>query len=298
MAIKVANQRKWWQTARKHYLPAYLMILPAFVFVTLLLGYGLIAAIFDSVHKVEILSPERPFVGLENYADLFANRYFRAALVRSLVFTVSSVVLGLVFSFIFALTLYHAKRWVGVLRTITLVPYLISGIAAAIIWRFLFSSTAGLVNATLYAIGIEPVSWFSNANNAMMVMILTNVWKIIPFSILILLAGLQSIDREVYDAAAVDGANRLQSFRHVTIPLLGPMIAISLIWLTFATFNMFDIILPLTGGGPRRGTEVLALYMYQVAFQQLNFSTGAAVMLILVSINLVMSLVYIRIFRV
>ena len=124
-----------------------------------------------------------------------------------------------------------------------------------------------------------------------------NMWKIFPMSTLLLLAGLQVIDTDLYDASTVDGASSSQTFWHITLPLLGAYLSSSLIWLTFASFNMFAVIFPLTGGGPTRATEVMALYMYRLAFGELNFSLASAVMVMLLAINLGFSIFFIRLFR-
>jgi ABC-type sugar transport system permease subunit len=281
---------------RKRLLP-YMLALPSTLIVMGVLGYAILVALKDSLHKYAMLATTGTFVGLDNYVNLFQTPHFQASIVRTFIFVFGTVALGLVLSFILAMALFNLSEKARVFRTITLVPYLISGVAAAVVWRFLFNSDAGFINLILMTVGLDPVQWLSDQTNALIVVTLANTWKIFPMSTLLLLAGLQVIDKDIYDASIVDGASSRQVFVYITLPLLSSYLATSLIWLTFASFNMFAIIYPLTGGGPVRATEVMALYMYRLAFGELNFSSASAVMVILLSFNLIFSLIFIRLFR-
>lgn len=276
----------------------YLLLLPAMTLVIGILGWPLVEGFVTSLHMVQFYSFETPFVGLQNYADLMQSPTFRNSLLKSGTFVFGSVIGGTLVAFSFALVLYHLRHGQHLVRAIALIPYLVSGIAAAVVWRFLFSGTAGLANYLLGGVGIGPIAWLGSPAGAMFVAILANIWYISPFSTLILLAGLQTIDRDYYDAAALDGAVGWLSFRYITVPLIAPMIAVSLVWLSFASFNSFALILTLTAGGPGRSTEVLAVYMYKLAFQSLDYSTGAAVMIVLMLLNIVLSAIYLKVFRV
>jgi len=281
---------------RKRLLP-YMLALPSTLIVMGVLGYAILVAIKDSLHKYAMLATTGTFVGLDNYVNLFQTPHFQASIVRTFIFVFGTVALGLVLSFVLAMALFNLSEKARVFRTLTLVPYLISGVAAAVVWRFLFNSDAGFINLILMSVGLDSVQWLSDQTNALIVVTLANTWKIFPMSTLLLLAGLQVIDKDIYDASIVDGASSRQVFVYITLPLLSSYLATSLIWLTFASFNMFSIIYPLTGGGPVRATEVMALYMYRLAFGELNFSSASAVMVILLSLNLLFSLIFIRLFR-
>ncbi len=281
---------------RKRVLP-YALVLPSTVFVLGILGYAIGVAVKDSLHRYPMLATTGTFVGLDNYVNLFQTPNFQNSVVVTFVFVFGTVILGMALSFVLALSLFNLSTRARLFRTLTLVPYLISGVAAAVIWRFLFNSDAGFVNLVLRSIGADPVKWLSDGTNALIVVTLANTWKIFPMSTVLLLAGLQVIDKDLYDAATVDGANGTQVFVHITLPLLSNYLATSLIWLTFASFNMFAIIFPLTAGGPVRATEVMALYMYRLAFGELNFSLASAVMILLLALNLFFSLLFIRLFR-
>lgn len=292
-------------TAKKHKsrglwsrgITPYVLLAPALLFVVGLLGYAVISGFSTSLYRVEVWSVDRPYVGLDNYARLFRDPRFLNAVGRSFIFVGGTIVCGFLLSLGFALTLQQVKRFRGVFRALALVPYLVSGIATAVMWRFLFVGSSSLVNHLSASLGLGTFPWLADPNGALVVVTLANIWFISPFSTLILLSGLQTIDSELYEAAALDGARVLQRFWYITLPSIAPMTALSLMWLSFASFNMFDIILPLTGGGPGRATEVLAVYMYRLAFRDLNYSSAAAVMMMLLVINVTFSIFYLRIFR-
>lgn len=281
---------------RKRLLP-YMLVTPSTLVVIGVLGYAILVALKDSLHRYPMLATTGTFVGLDNYVSLFQTPHFQSSVVITFIFVFGTVILGLLISFALALALFNLSTKARIFRTITLVPYLISGVAAAVVWRFLFNGDVGFINPILTAIGLRPVQWLGDTTNALFVVTMANTWKIFPMSTILLLAGLQVIDQDLYDASTVDGANRRQMFLHITLPLLGSYLATCLIWLTFASFNMFTIIYPLTGGGPIRATEVMALYMYRLAFGELNFSMASAVMIVLLALNMIFSLVFIRLFR-
>lgn len=293
MKFKTLFDSVYW---RKRTLP-FLLVLPSTAVVVGVLGFAMLVALKDSLHRYPMLGTTGTFVGLDNYVQLFQTPHFQNSIVVTFLFVFGTVILGLVLSFTLALSLFNLSTKARIFRTLTLVPYLISGVAAAVVWRFLFNSDAGFINMILMTVGAEPIRWLSDTTNALIVVTLANTWKIFPMSTILLLAGLQVIDKDLYDASTVDGANARQVFIRITLPLLGGYLATSLIWLTFASFNMFSIIYPLTAGGPVRATEVMALYMYRLGFGELNFSMASAVMIMLLVLNVLFSLVFIKLFR-
>ena len=238
----------------------------------------------------------KTFVGLRNYIDVFNDARFQAALVRTLVFVVLSITLGIVMSMTFALTLYHVGFGRRFFRGMSLVPYFVSGIAAAVMFRFVFTTSGGFVNYVLQQLGLATPSWLGDPYLAFIVSVLANCWFMVPFATLILLGGLQTVDREIYDAATIDGASGTQTFFKITLPMIKPMLGVSLIWVSYISFSTFDIILALTAGGPQQATEVVSMYMYQLAFLQLDFGKGAVLMVVLLTFNTLMSLFYIYFF--
>ncbi|TVQ40464.1 MAG: sugar ABC transporter permease [Spirochaetaceae bacterium] len=275
----------------------YLLITPALVFVIGILAYSVLYGIGMSFFRIDLAIPGRPFIGLENYRVVFSEERFINSFRRSLVFVFFSVTLGLLLSFGFANALYRVKKMSAGFRGFTLVPYLVSGIATAIMFRFLFSGTVGFINQMLMALGAERILFLGNPNWALFVVIVANTWFIVPFSTLVLLAGLQALDPDLFEVATVEGASKLTVLFRIIIPLIKPMIGISLVWMSFASFNMFDVILPLTGGGPGRATEVLAVYMYRIGFDFLRYSQGAVVMTVILVLNIAVSVFFLSVFR-
>lgn len=275
----------------------YLLITPALVFVLGILAYSVIYGVGMSFWRIDLAVPGRPFVGLENYVRIFGDDRFLNSLNRSLVFVGACVVFGFLLAFAFAQALYRVRSFKEGFRGFVLVPYLVSGIATAIMFRFLFSGNVGFVNQILVTLGFARVSFLGNPSWALTVTILANMWFVIPFATLVLLAGLQALDPNLFEMAKVEGAPRRTVLFRITLPLIKPMIGISLVWLSFASFNMFDVILPLTGGGPGRATEVLAVYMYRLGFRFLRYSDGAVVMTVILFLNVIVSVTLLRVFR-
>ncbi len=286
--------KKWTVTKKKEAVFAYVLLIPAMLFVLGILGYGVVSAFITSLHRVHALYIDEPFVGFQNYINLFQDERFMNSFQRSLVFVASSVALGTVLALAAALSLYKLTRFRGASQAVSLIPYFVSGISAAISWRFMFAGNASLVNMMMFFFGAEPISWLGHETRAMIVVILANTWKIAPFSVLIILSGLQSIDPDLFDAADIDGASGARKFRYVTLPLIAPMMSVSFIWLSFASFNMFDVIIALTGGGPGRATDLMAVHLYKLAFERLDFSGASAVMIILLVVNMLVSAVSLK----
>ena len=163
-------------------------------------------------------------------------------------------------------------------------------------FRFVFTTSGGFVNYVLQQVGLPTAAWLGDPYLAFMVAVLANCWFMVPFATLILLGGLQTVDRDIYDAATIDGASGSQMFFRITIPMIKPMLGVSLIWVSYISFSTFDIIFALTAGGPQRATEVVSMYMYRIAFLQLDFGQGAVLMVVLLSFNTVMSLFYLYYF--
>ncbi|MDE0114690.1 MAG: sugar ABC transporter permease [Albidovulum sp.] len=273
----------------------YLMVIPGLIFVVGVLGYAVFGGFVLSVHATDMFL-NKTFVGLQNYISVFNDPRFQASLLRTIVFVVLSITLGIVMSMVFALTLYHVGFARRFFRGMSLVPYFVSGIAAAVMFRFVFTTSGGFVNYVLQQIGLPTAAWLGDPYLAFMVAVLANCWFMVPFATLILLGGLQTVDRDIYDAATIDGASGIQMFFQITIPMIKPMLGVSLIWVSYISFSTFDIIFALTAGGPQRATEVVSMYMYRIAFLQLDFGQGAVLMVVLLSFNTVMSLFYLYYF--
>src|ERR671913_1364098 len=237
---------------------------------------------------------------LESYLSLFQSPYFANMLKVTAIFVCFSVLFQMFLGFLLALAVDQgAKRGMKtsiVTRTAVLPAWAIPGVIIGIIWSILYEqSAAGILNYVLSFVGFGEVPFLSDPQVALASVTLANVWRGTAFSMILLYAGLQTLPDEVMEAAKVDGANAWQRLTHVVLPLLAPILFINLVVVSIETFNTFDMVLALTGGGPGRSTEVVALSIYNQIFQQFNLGQGAATAVLLLTINLIMTFVYIRI---
>jgi ABC-type sugar transport system permease subunit len=277
---------------------AWSFVLPALTTVLLIALFPLLWTFWESLHVHDLRMPWRgqPFVGLANYAEALGDPRFWGAIWHTGLFTVASVALEMGLGLVLALALNRAYRGRGLVRAAVLVPWAIPTVVAALLWRFMFDSEAGIVNAMLIDAGLmhEPLVWFIHAIGAWVPVILADVWKMTPFVALLLLAGLQNIDSSLYEAARIDGASTWQQFRHVTLPLLKPAILVALIFRTLDAFRVFDLIYVLTGGGPGTSTEPIALYTFNALLQNLRFGYGSALSIVVFVVTFGLALAYIR----
>ena len=218
------------------------------------------------------------------------------------VFVLASVVLQLALGLLIAVAANRARRrklpGMVFMRSVILSAWVMPGVVIGIVWAIVLNEASyGLMNLLLSTVGVGGVAWLSNPNTALISIIIANVWRGTAFSMILQYAGLQSIPDELYEAAEVDGAGALQSFWYITIPQLKPIILINIILITISTLNTFDSILPLTGGGPGRATEVLSLRTYNVIFGQFSLAGGAVLAVIMLAISLGLTLAYRRLLR-
>jgi multiple sugar transport system permease protein len=217
----------------------------------------------------------------------------------TLLFVVASVVLQLVLGLLVAMTLHRGVQrrlpGVSVVRVIILSAWIVPGVAAGIVWQLMFSEASyGFFNAIIRGMGMRPVAWLSDPDVALWSAVIANVWRGTAFSMLLLYAGLVVIPKSLYEAAAVDGASAPKQFWYITLPQLKPIMLINTVLISIFTLNTFDLILPLTGGGPGRATEVLALYTYNTVFRNFDLSNGAVLAVLLLLISIAFTLVYVR----
>jgi multiple sugar transport system permease protein len=234
------------------------------------------------------------FVGIANYVDLASNELFRTALLNTFVFAIGAVGLELTLGLGLALVMNRLGRGAGIIRTLLLIPLMVSGIAVAIIWKILLDPTIGIVNFGLHLVGVGSVGFLGDPSLAMASIILIDTWWQTAFVFIVLSAGLQGLPQEVLEAAEVDGATTLQRLRYVTLPLLRPIILVVLMFRTIDCLKVFAIIFGTTGGGPLTTTESVQVLAYQTAFRQTNMSVSMTMMVIFAVIVLAVVLVYQR----
>lgn len=303
------GRRRWWQ--RKEQPPSsgekyiigqsratpYLFSLPSIILVAAILGFPVIFGVWQSLYRRDQLADPLEYVGLENYFDMFNSDAFWHSLNRTAIFTFGSLIVGTTLGLFFAFALFRVVQRLRFLRAVTVAPYIISNVAAAVMFRILFNSQFGMINEVLGFFGIDGPSWLADVNLAMVVVIFTQVWTDLPLTILLLLGGLMTIDKSYLDAGLVDGATGWKSARYITIPLLAPQILISTIWLSYSTLTGLGVVLALTGGGPLLATQTVAMEMYTVAFRNLEFNQALAIATFILVLNALLTLAYVAIGR-
>lgn len=275
----------------------YLFSLPSILLVAAVLGFPVLYGVWQSLYRAPSLGARREFVGLENYTDMFQAGAFWHSLNRTAVFVFGSLVVGTVLGLFFAFALFRVVGRLRFLRAVTVAPYIISNVAAAVMFRILFNGQFGMLNQVIEFFGFDGPSWLANPTLAMVVVIFTQVWTDLPLTILVLLGGLMTIDKSYLDAAMVDGASGWTRARYLTIPLLAPQLLISTVWLSYSTLTGLGVVLALTGGGPLKATQTLAMEMYTVAFRSLEFNRALAIATFILVLNALLTLVYVGIGR-
>ena len=280
------------RTSAEHRL-AWLLCAPAVIAMLVVTAYPILYAVWLSLFRYDLRFPGmREFIGLENYLSVLSSEVWWQALFNTLIITVGSVSLELVLGFIFALLMHHALIGRRVVRTSLLVPYGIITVVAAMSWRFAFDPTTGYVNALL---GLEG-AWLAERWSAFFVIIQTEIWKTTPFMALLLLAGLTLIPGDLLRAARVDGANALQRFFRVTLPLMRSVIMVALLFRTLDAIRIFDTVFILTRGA--QSTETLSIVGYNTLITRLNLGMGSAVSVLIFLVVLAVAAIYIQGFRI
>ena len=275
----------------------WILVLPAALVVTFVLVYPILQAMAYSVTSNALYASETStFVGFENYIRLFNDSRFRTAFSNTLIFTVVTVPIELALGIGLAVMLNKAFMGRGIARVAVLFPWALPTALNALIWRWLFNADFGVFNAVLLQTGAinEPILWLGKAPLAMISMMIVSIWKTSSFMALILLAGLQTIPDELYEASTMDGADGWSAFRHITLPLLTPTILVSLLLRSMDAIRVFELPFNLTDGGPLDTTEVISLYAYRIIFQYVDFNFGSSAVLIQFVIILAIAIGYIR----
>ena len=275
---------------------AYLLILPSFLLAAFIVLWPLGEIVELALHDVNRFGILRAFSGLANFRALFADPDFLAALWRTLVWTVGVVGGTLLVSVPVALILNDDFYGRGLARVVVMLPWAVSLTMTAIVWRWALSGESGMLNSGLRDLGLigANIQWLAEGSTAFPMQILIGVLVSIPFTTTIFLGGLSSVPDELYDAAAIEGANRWDQFRHITLPLLRPFINIALVLNTLYVFNSFPIIWATTQGGPANSTDILVTYLYKAGFRLGKLGEAAAVSLIMFGLLLVFTLIYLR----
>ncbi len=275
---------------------AYLFLAPGLLLFAIFTVFGIAFSIYLSFHQWNVLEPDKPFVGLDNYIRLAQDKRLRGAVVNTLYYAVVSVPLTMGIGLLIALLLNNRLRARGLFRTLFYMPVVTSAVAAAVIWKWVYNGDYGLLNYYLLKLNIieEPLLWLADRNLAMPSVIAVSVWQGVGFQMVVFLAGLQAIPQELYDAAKVDGAGAVRRLRHVTLPLLSPTMFFLFVISMIGALQEFTRVFLLTNGGPLRRTTTVGYLLYQKAFKEFEMGYAAAISYFLFAMVFVFTLLWWR----
>lgn len=278
------TKRNW----KKQLEPAF-YIAPAFLVLIVILIYPIGYSFWLSFHKWTLRDFVNgvPWVGLQNYISLFSNPDFLSSIRVTVTFVICAISLEFTLGMGLALLLNRNLKFKGLIRSFILIPMMCTNVVIGLTWRLLFNYNFGIINYYLTQINLQPVEWLSNPDIALISIIIVDVWNTTSFVTLMLLAGLQSMPDEPFEAAKIDGASAWQTFLYLILPLLRPTILVTLLWRLIDAFRIFDVVYLLTAGGPAHATETVSIYVYNYGFKSFNLGYASAASFIMITIMIV-----------
>ncbi len=273
------------------------LIVPCFLFVTIFAFYPILYSFYLSLHKIIIGLPGlgQPFVWFENYRELIHDRIALHSMINTFLFVFTSTFFEILFGLIIALVINKHFRFRGLVRAAVLVPWAIPTVVSSQMWRFIFNDKYGLINYMIYSSNVAKYkAWLADPFFAFCAIVVADVWKTSSFAGLLILAGLQMIPDELYEAARIDGANAWQQFKKITLPLIKPALLIALLFRTMDAFRVFDLVFVMTQGGPADSTNVLQFYGYKKIFAEGLMGYGSTISVLVFVITFIIALAYIR----
>jgi len=280
---------------------AYFLILPATLCLAIVLLYPLFRVFYMSFFEIEPLyHKEAIFTGIKNFQKILSDSRFKGTILQTAYWTFGSVALQFIIGLTAALIINEAFWGRGLARALLLVPWAMPAVVGAFSWKWMWHGEYGVVNHILKTLHLIPhnINWLGGISTAMAAVIITNTWRGFPFIMIMLLAGLQNIPKELYDASSIDGASVGQELRYITLPLLKPVILVTTLLAGIWTFNNFAYIYILTGGGPGGKTDILVTFIYKQGFRFFHFGYAAALSVALFFVVLAFSLLYIKIMKI
>lgn len=277
----------------------WLYVLPALTYMLVMAGYPIISNFILSFQDVTVKTirlSSKPFVGLKNYITLFEGGLLTSATWNTLMFTVCCLVLQFIVGFLLALFFNQKFTTSKFVRGLLMIPWMIPITVTALMFKFMFGTSVGIINQALVAIGViaQPIEWLTQPHTAMFALIVANVWIGIPFNMILLSVGLSTVPQELYESASIDGANAWHAFWKITLPMIKPSIESVLILGFIYTFKVFDLVFVMTGGGPVNATQMLSTYSYKQSFTMFKYSEGAAIANVLFIILMVAAIAYLK----
>jgi multiple sugar transport system permease protein len=290
--LLTGKRRRFSQVLLQEMLAGYSFILPAFLALTIFLVIPILASITLIFMKYDILSPPE-WIGLANIKQLLSDKRMLLVYRNSVIFVLGATFLNNLLGLILAMGVNRAMPGIlrYVLRTAIFFPVLTTTASLALVWKFLLTQDRGVVNYLLMQIGLSPVPWLSSSQWAIFSVILYDVWKSVGFLMVLYLAGLQGIPQSLYEAASIDGANRWQLNRYITLPLITPTAFFAIVISLIGAFQVFDNVWVLTDGGPGDASRLIVLYIYEVGFRRFEMGYASAVSMTLFLVLIVLTLI-------
>jgi multiple sugar transport system permease protein len=282
----------------KEWIFAAALMLPCFLFVSLFAFYPILYSFYLSLHRIVLSLPAlgQKFVGFRNYSDLFQDGVALHSLRNTLIFVFASTFFELLFGLLIALVVNRHFRGRGIARAAVLVPWAIPTVVSSQMWRFIFNDKYGLLNFLIHGSDVSRYkAWLADPFFAFAAIVAADVWKTSSFAGLLILAGLQTIPDELYEAARIDGANAWQRFRNITLPLIRPALLIALLFRTMDAFRVFDLVFVMTQGGPADSTNLLQFYGYKKIFAEGLMGYGSTISVLVFVVTFLIALLYIRV---
>jgi multiple sugar transport system permease protein len=272
-------------------------VVPAVLVIMLFTIYPVFYAVRISFYQYILTKPKsHPFVGLKNFHDVITSYYFTTSLTNTAIYTLAAVTGVMIFGVLVALLLNTKLRSVNALKIIILLPWAIPAVVAGLMWKWILNSDFGILSGILYAVGAikSYIPFLADPLLAKISLIMAHIWKEGPLAAIFVLAGLQLIPNEFYEAAKIDGGGGLLVFRYITLPLLRPILLVVLVYETMMAILTFDIVYVLTGGGPADATSLISWFAYAEIFKFLNLGAGIALSIIIALITLILIILYVR----
>lgn len=274
---------------------AVLLLVPAMTLFTLVVLYPLVNSLYLGLQEKSLIYPDSKFVGLRNVRELLGGE-FLSLLKNTLIFTAGATALPFVIGLALALALNTGLRGQGIMRGAFLLPWLVPGVVVSFLWVWLFNANYGVINGALRATGIleENINWLSSPTLAMAAVIVAKSWHSFPWMMVMLLAGLQTVPKDLYEAAAMDGAGAWQAFRRITVPHLRGIALIVLLLEAIWNFQQFEVIYVMTNGGPVGATTTFSVALYQAAFEEFDLGKAGAIGIAWMALLSVLVFVYVK----
>lgn len=291
MSSKIINLKQ----KKKTQLFPYFLIIPSIIILVVVTLFPFLYNIWISLHKFYLLFPKDiQFIGLANYLTALTQKEFWETFLTTILFTGGGVAIEFFLGFLIALLLSWDFKGKNILRTLFLIPMIITPIAVGNMWKLMYSPTLGIINYLLSFLGIRNLEWVADPKWALFSLVIVDAWQWTPFLSLIFLAGIISLPREPFEAALVDGASSLKTLRYIILPLLKPVFIVGLLFRLIDSLRTFDIIYSLTGGGPIRSTETFNIFIYLRAFRDLQIGYSSSLTLMLLFLIIIICTLIVR----